>query len=139
MTYALAWALQQGLYTRLLGDAGVAAHVADRIYDAAPPETGAATELYLTLGDDKAKDWSTGTAPGAEHEVRIAVTAPRAGFAEAKEAAAAVCDALLGADIPLSRGHLICLAFQGAETQRLEDDALRRILLSFRALVEDTA
>ncbi len=139
MTYACAWALQQALHARLSTDPEVGARLGGRIYDAAPPEGAPRDALYLTIGDDRAEDRSSGTTRGAEHQVTLAVTAPRAGFAEAKAAAAAVCDALLGAEIPLSRGALVVLAFDRAETKRLEDDALRRVLLTFRARVDDTA
>ncbi len=137
MTYALAWPLQAALYARLAADPALAAIVGGRIYDAAPPETGEARDIYLTLGDETARDWSTADCAGATHDIRIAVTAPRAGFSEAKQAAAAVCDALLGAPLPLARGRVVTVVFRAAETERLADDALRRIALTFRALLED--
>ncbi|GMG81232.1 hypothetical protein LNKW23_04440 [Paralimibaculum aggregatum] len=138
MTYALAWALQQALYARLAADPALAALAGGRIWDAAPPETGAADALYVVLGDEEARDFSTATDRGAEHVLTISVVTPQAGFAEAKQAAAAICDALLGAELALARGRLICLGFQGALAERLEKDALRRIRLRFRALLEDT-
>lgn len=137
MTYALAWPLQQAVHARLVGDAAVAALVGDRVWDGAPPVEGEATELHLTLGDESAEDWSTATSRGARHTLTVTVSAPREGFAEAKQAAGAVCDALAAADLPLSRGRLVCLAFAGAGTLRREAGALRRIRLTFTALVED--
>jgi hypothetical protein len=140
MTYALAWPLQKAVHATLAADPAVAALVAGRIWDAPPPLAGEAAPegLYLTLGDESAEDWSTQTDRGAAHEIRIAVNAPREGFAEAKQAAAAVCDALLGAELAPERGHVVCLGFVSAETRREQDGRMRRILLRFRALVEDT-
>lgn len=139
MTYAMAWPLQQAVFARLAADPALTALVGGRIHDAGPQlEAGAAAEgVWLTLGDERVRDWSTATGRGAEHELRIAVTAARTGFAEAKQAAAAVCDALLGGELALARGHVVCLGFLGAETRREEADRLRRILLRFRVLVED--
>ncbi|MGF1445579.1 MAG: DUF3168 domain-containing protein [Pikeienuella sp.] len=139
MTYALAWELQRAVFARLTTAPAVTALIGDRIYDAAPPHAGPASELYVTLGDETVKDRSTATTRGAAHQLNIAVTAPSPGFGQAKQAAAAICDALLESDLPLGRGRVIVLTFRSAETERGEDDALRRIVLSFRALLEDTA
>ena len=122
MTYALAWPLQQAVHARLAADAGVAARVADRIWDAAPGwgADAGASGPGLILGDETAEDWSSGSGRGAAHVFRVAVVAPREGYAEAKRAAGAVCDALIDADLALSRGAVVCLGFVGAETGRLE-------------------
>ncbi|MEL6218099.1 MAG: DUF3168 domain-containing protein [Pseudomonadota bacterium] len=136
MTYALAWPLQQAVFQRLGADSGVAALLGDRIYDAPPQES--TTEMHLTLGDDEATDWSTGTDQGCEHRLTLLIHAPARGFAEAKQAAAAVCDALLGAELTLTRGHVVCIGFLSAETARAQADRVRQIALRFRVLVEDT-
>ena len=137
MTYALAWPLQQAVHARLLADPAVQAVLGDRIHDAAPQKPRL-TETWAVLGDETAEDWSTATDHGAAHLLRITVHAPRAGFAEAKQAAAAICDALIGAELTPARGHVVYLGFRSAETRRSEDDALRSIRLTFRVLVEDT-
>ncbi|MEM9145798.1 MAG: DUF3168 domain-containing protein [Pseudomonadota bacterium] len=137
MTYALAWPLQQAVFQRLAADAGVTALLGDRLYDA-PPQDAAATEMHLTLGDETATDWSTGTGGGAEHRLTLLIHAPARGFAEAKQAAAAICDALLGAELSLTRGHVVCIGFLAAETARAQTDRVRQIALRFRILVEDT-
>lgn len=141
MTYALSWPLQQAVYQLLSADAGLAALVGDRIYDAPlPPEAESEPDgLYVTLGDERVEDWSTKTDRGAEHLVTIAVHAPRRGFAEAKQAAGMISDALLGGALTLSRGRAVLVTFAGARTRRAEGDALRRIELRFRVVLEDTA
>ena len=140
MTYALAWPIQQALHARLAADPAVAAILGERIYDAAPQVAGplAAHGTYATLGDDKAEDWSTATDHGARHLVSVTVHAPAAGFAEAKRAAGAICDALIGAPLAPSRGHVVSLGFVDAETRRAEGDRLREVVLRFRLLAEDT-
>lgn len=139
MTYALAWPLQRALFQRLSDDAALSALVGPRIYDAPPPfEGGAAPEgLYVTLGDEEVADWGAADTPGATHTVTLSVHAPRRGFAEAKEAAGAICDALLGPAPALSRGRIVAQRFLGARTARAEGGALRRIDLRFRITVED--
>ena len=138
MTYALAWPLQQAVHARLTADPGVTALLGDRIHDAAP-DTPRLDQVYAVLGDEEVDDWSTATDRGAEHLIRIAVHAPRSGFAAAKQAAAAISDALIGTPLTLARGHVVCIGFVRAETARSEDDALRSIALGFRVLIEDTA
>ena len=140
MTYALSWPLQEGVFQLLSNDAGVAVHVAGRIYDA-PPSLDAETVpdgIYVTIGDERVENWSTATDQGAAHLLTIAVHAPRRGFAEAKQAAGAVSDAMLGGAIAMSRGRVILARFVDARTRRAEGDALRRIEMRFRLTVEDT-
>jgi len=141
MTYALAWPLQEALYARLAAAPAVTALLGDRIYDAVPQAEGviAPEGLYATLGDETVADWSTKSDRGAVHRIRIAVHAPSPGFADAKRAAGAISDALLDGSLAPSRGHVVGVWFLGAETAREEGDDLRRVTLTFRIVVEDTA
>ncbi len=68
----------------------------------------------------------------------IAVHAPRRGFSEAKQAAGAISEVLLGGELVLTRGRAVLVRFAGARTRRAENDALRRIEMRFRVTVEDT-
>jgi len=141
MTYAVAWPLQEALFARLTASPAVTALIGDRIYDA-PPQIDtpiAAAGPYALIGDEESSDWSTKTDRGADHLLRITVVAPERGFAEAKRAAGAICDALLDAPLSLSRGHVVGIFFLGAETERGEEDEIRRIELRLRVLIEDTA
>lgn len=140
MTYALSWPLQQAVYQLLSSDAAVASGVGSRIYDAPVPVSEEADPdgLYATIGDERVEDWSTSSDRGAAHLVTISVHAPRRGFAEAKQAAGAISDALLGGTLNLSRGRVVLVQFAGARTRRDEGDTLRQIELRFRIAVEDT-
>ena len=139
MTYALAWPLQEALYTLFTTDPGCVAAFGGRVHDGPPPLTDAEAEgAYLVLGDEEARDWSTKTDDGAEHLVRVDVYVPRRGYGEAKRAAAAVSDAVLTGAITPARGHVVNARFTDARTDRDQNDALRRIRLRFRITLEDT-
>jgi hypothetical protein len=141
MTYALGWPLQKAVYAALMAAPAVGGALGGRIHDGAPQEAepGAGDAVYIVLGDDSAIDFSAADMAGAGHLITIGIVAPRRSFGEAKAVAGAVCDVLLGADLALERGRVVSLSFQSAKTKREERDAIRRIDLRFRALVEDTA
>lgn len=135
MSYAMAAALQGAVYQHLLADAGVAALVGADVYDAIP--SGALPDTYVSLGPELVRDRSDQTHAGAEHEFTVTVFTTEAGFAQAKAVAAAICDALVDADLTLARGHLVALNFHKAQALRDQKGAGRRIDLKFRARVED--
>lgn len=133
MSYGMAAALQAAVYQRLLADAGVSALAGVAVYDALP--SGSMPQTYVTLGPEDVRDRSDRDGPGAEHRFTVSVFSDGAGFAAVKLLSAAVTDALVGAELSLSRGRLVGLWFERA-TARLSGGA-RRIDLRFRARVED--
>ncbi|EAR51080.1 hypothetical protein OG2516_04259 [Oceanicola granulosus HTCC2516] len=135
MSYGVSGALQAAVFQALATDAALAAEVGTAIYDALPP--GSLPPLYVTLGPEQAEDRSDVTATGALHEFTVSVVSHQAGFAAAKAAAAAISDALAGADLLLARGRLVWLAFHKARAARAGTGDTRRIDLRFRARVED--
>lgn len=135
MSYAIAAALQGAIYTHLRADAALGALVGDAIYDALP--AGALPALYVLLGPEDVRDASDKTAAGADHALTISVYSSAAGFAAAKAAAGAICDALLAAQLTLARGHLVGLRFAKARAARNAGNDLRQIDLIFRARVGD--
>ncbi len=134
MSYGMAAALQAAVFDRLAGDAALAALVGGAVHDAVPPGEGPGT--FVLLGPEEARDASDVTGPGAEHRFTVSVISRKAGFATAKAAAAAVSDALAGADLVLARGRLVGLWFLSARARREGGGAVRRIDLIFRARVE---
>ncbi|ETD85643.1 DUF3168 domain-containing protein [Rhodobacter capsulatus] len=134
MSYAVAGALQAAVYQQLRADAVLAALVGPAVYDAVPPGVLAGT--YVSLGPEDVADASDKSGAGAVHDFVISVITDAAGFATAKAAAAAVSDALVGADLALSRGRLVGLWFLRAKARRVEKADMRRIDLVFRARVE---
>ena len=131
MTYQVAAALQAAIYARLAAWpdlAGVA------VVDALPPGGGAGT--FVLIGPEVVVDRADGSGGGAEHRLQVSVISDATGFLAAKTAAAAVSAALEGADLPLSRGRLVGIAFDRAQARRLDEGAVRRIDLTFRARIE---
>ena len=136
MSFAVSAALQEAVFARLTADAALAAIVGDAIHDAVPP--GRPPDLFVLIGDERVRDRSDMTGRGALHEFTVSVVTTEAGFAGAKRAAGAVCDALIDAPMTLSRGRLVGLHFARARARRTDRGARRRIDLRFAARVEDT-
>ncbi|WP_095589871.1 DUF3168 domain-containing protein [Actibacterium ureilyticum] len=136
MSYAVSAALQAAVFQRLVADAPLDALVDGAIYDTVPP--GAVPSLYVSLGPEDARDRSDVTGGGAEHVFTVSVVTDAAGFQQAKAVAGAVSDALVDADLSLTRGQLVSLNFDRARARRIENADIRRIDLSFRARVCDS-
>ena len=134
MSYGVSAALQAAVYQHLAADAALAVLVGSAIYDALP--AGTLPDLYVSLGPEEARDRSDKTGGGALHLFTVSVVSAAAGFQSAKQAAAAVSDALVDAPLSLTRGTLVSLQFDRARAQRLSDGT-RRIDLRFRARVDD--
>ena len=135
MSYGVSAALQRAVFGQLAADAGLAALVGPAIYDALP--TGTLPPLYVVLGAEDVRDASDKTGAGAEHSFTVSIVTESAGFATAKEAAAAVSDALVDATLILDRGSLVSLNFYKAKAARVGTGAMRQINLIFRARVAD--
>jgi Ni,Fe-hydrogenase maturation factor len=129
MSYGVAAALQAAVYQRLSGIPGVA------VYDAVPP--GGAVGTFVLIGPEDVREASDKTAHGAEHRLVVSVVTDEAGFQSAKAVAVAVSDALVDAEMVLTRGMLVSMAFLRAVARRVSNGAGRRIDLTFRARVED--
>lgn len=136
MSYAISPALQAAVFQRLSSDAALAALVGANIYDALP--SGSLPPLYVTLGAERVKDASDALEAGAVHDLTVSVITDGAGFQAAKDAAAAVSDALVDAGLALARGRLVGLRFVRAQAKH-DSGGTRRIDLTFRARVEDDA
>jgi hypothetical protein len=135
MSYGVSAALQRAVYAQLTADAALAALVGPAIYDALP--NGTLPPLYVVLGSEDVRDASDKTGAGADHTFTVSVVTESAGFATAKEAAAAVSDALVDAPLILDRGSLVALNFYKAKAARVGTGSMRQINLIFRARVAD--
>jgi len=130
MSYGSAAALQAAIYQRLVAELpGVAVH------DALPPGGGSGT--FVVLGPEEALDAGDQSGAGTDHRLVVSVISDATGFLQAKEIAVGISDALVGADLALSRGRLVWLRFVKANARRLDAGAARRIDLRFSARVED--
>ena len=135
MSYALSGPLQAAVYGALTSSPVLSGLVGTHIYDALP--VGEMPETYVSLGDERVRDASDVTGAGALHRLEIFVRTTRPGFAFAKAVSGAVCDVLNDADLTLSRGRLVFLRFERAETRRIDSMATRQILMRFKARVDD--
>ncbi|MDM8165348.1 DUF3168 domain-containing protein [Roseovarius sp.] len=136
MSYGMAAALQEAVFERLSEDAAVAALVGGAVYDALP--SGTVPALYVVLGSEDARARADGSGQGAWHRFTVSVVSDGTGFHAAKQVATAVSDALVDAEMSLSRGRLVALHFWRARARREGSGNLRRIDLTFRARVEET-
>lgn len=136
MSYASAAPLQAAIYQALVNDPAVTAIVGSSIYDALP--AGNLPTLYVSLGGEDVKARDDFTGGGAVHLIKLSVISEAAGYATAKEAAAAICDALDDPDLPLTRGRLVSLRFVRAKAALVGKGQTRRIDLTFRARVDET-
>jgi hypothetical protein len=135
MTYALSADLQKAIYQTLKADAALQNQIGEAIYDVVP--AGQLPSTYVSLGPEDVRDWSDKTGRGARHDFTISVVTDAAGFQTAKVVAGAVTDALAVTETALARGTLVSLSFRRARAVRVEEGNMRRIDLSFRALVAD--
>ena len=133
MSYAVSAALQAAIYGRLSSDPTLAGLVGPAIFDA--PPAGRLPPLWVSLGAEEARDASDLTASGAEHRLMVSVVGEATGFAQAKEAAAAISDALHDTTLPLARGRLVWMRFVRAQAR--QSGTGRRIDMTFRARTED--
>ena len=135
MSYGMTAALQTAVYGALSGSAGLAAIVGPHVYDALPE--GPVPPLYVSIGPEKVRDRSDASAGGALHDFSVTVTSSAAGYHLAKQAAAAVSDALLNTPLALSRGRVGRVQFHRAQAARSGAD--RRIEIWFRARLDEDA
>ena len=136
MSYAMAHALQAGVFNALSADTALTALVGSAIYDELPP--GPVDGAYVSIGAEDVRDLSASDCLLAAHNLAISVVSSAEGFVEPKLIAAAVSDALVDATPVLSRGRIISMRFVRARARRVRAGQVRRIDMTFRAIVEDT-
>ena len=135
MSYASGHALQVAVFDALNTDAALMDLIGSAVFDAFP--AGPLPDLYVSLGPETVQDRSDVTGGGSLHRFDVSVVAGTAGFARAKEVAAAVSDALQ-TPLSLAQGALVYLNFERAVARRSGPaGALRQIDLRFRARVDD--
>ncbi|MGC1504854.1 MAG: DUF3168 domain-containing protein [Sulfitobacter sp.] len=135
MSFAMSGPLQKAVYDALIADSVLGAIVGSAIYDAVP--TGTLPLIYVRLGSEEVKDASDVSGSGAVHRFTVSVITSGPGFAQAKEAAAAISDVLHDGHLTMTRGRLVGLRFERAKAVRVEAAATRQIDLRFAARVQD--
>ena len=137
MSYAMSAALQAAVFTVLSDNMALAALV-EGIFGSPSAGDGVTPfGTYITLGDEVAKDRSSGTHKGTTLDFEINIHSDFAGFSAAKAVAAEVVDTLAWADLVLTRGRLVNLKFLKSRARRGVAPETRRIALVFRAILDD--
>jgi Protein of unknown function (DUF3168) len=126
-------ALQKAVFAALAADGGVGALIGERIYDA-PPR--AAAFPYLSFGEARTTDWSTGTETGAEHRVTFDVWSRERGKSECWTIMDAVQAVLHDASLALDGYQLVNLRFETADARRDPDGITWHGVMRFRAVTE---
>ena len=135
MSYGMAVALQSAVFAALTANQQVMTLSGGAIHDALP--SGPVAPLLVVIGPEQVRDASDKTGAGAVHDFSVTVVSAAAGFSGAKALAAAISDALSGADLVLSGGRLVALAFVRARARRV--DGALEIELWFRARLDEAA
>ena len=136
MTYAMSGALQTALFQELAADATLQSLLGSHVYDEMP--SGEVSDLFVVIGDERVRDWSTMTEAGADHRLTVSVVSDQEGYLAAKQAAAAVSNALSSSTFSFAEGRVVLCRFEGARARRVRSGQRRRIDLNFRVIVEET-
>jgi hypothetical protein len=127
-------ALRAAIHDALVADAPLNTLLGGpKVYDEPPP--GAAFP-YVTLGDARVTDWSTGSERGEEHQLTLHAWSRQGGHKEAHLVAGALLQALDDAPLILVDHRLINFRFALADVRREADGRTYHALVRFRAVTE---
>jgi hypothetical protein len=134
MPIAAAAALRAAIHDALTNDAALTALLGGpKIYDE-PPR--AAAFPYVTLGEMRIADFSTGNGAGEEHQLTLHAWSRQGGHREAHLVAGALLTALDDAPLALADHTLINFRFAVADVRREADGRTYHALVRFRAVTE---
>jgi hypothetical protein len=129
-----ATALRAAIHDALIADGALAALLGGpKVYDEVPREVAFP---YVTLGECRISDWSTGGEDGHEHHLTLHAWSRQGGHSEAHEIAGALLQALDDAPLVLTGHHLVNLRFALADIRREADGRTYHALVRFRAVTE---
>jgi hypothetical protein len=134
MPTAASAALRAAVHDALAANAALAALLGGaKVYDE-PPR--AAAFPYVTLGETRIADWSTGTDTGQEHQLMLHAWSRQGGHREAHLITGALLQALDDAPLTLADHRLINFRFAVADVRREADGRTYHALVRFRAVTE---
>lgn len=134
MPTAASAALRAAVHAALTADAAVISSLGGaKIYDEPPPS---AAFPYVTLGEARALDFSTGSEPGLEHQLTLHAWSRQGGHHEAHVIAGALLQALNDAPLALAGHRLVNFRFSTADVRREADGRTYHALVRFRAVTE---
>lgn len=127
-------ALQKSVVAALAGNTALLALLGGpSIHDGAPQGT---PHPYVTVGQTRVIDWSTGTEPGDEHLLTLHAWSKQPGKSQVHAILSAIRTALHEAALVLDGHRLISLRHQFSEARRAADGETWHGLVRFRALTE---
>ena len=133
MTDATA-ALRAAIHDALVADSALTGMLGGaKIYDEPPRESAFP---YVTLGEARVSDFSTGTEPGEEHQITLHAWSRQGGHREAHMISGALLQALDDAPLTLADHRLVNLRFAVADVRREADGRTYHALVRFRAMTE---
>jgi len=134
MPTAASAALRAAVHDALAADAGLVSVLGGpKIYDE-PPR--AAAFPYVTMGEARIADFSTGSEPGEEHQLTLHAWSRQGGHREAHLIVGALLQALDDAPLALPGHHLVNFRFSAADVRREADGRTYHALVRFRAVTE---
>ncbi len=134
MSTAASVSLRAAVHDALVADAPLGAILGGpKIYDE-PPR--AASFPYVTLGEARVTDFSTGSEPGEEHQLTLHAWSRQGGHREAHIIAGALLQALDDAPLALAEHRLVNFRFALADVRREADGRTYHALVRFRAVTE---
>ena len=127
-------ALRSAIHDALIADGALTALLGGaHVYDEPPRR---AVFPYVTIGEARVSDWSTGSDRGEEHQLVLHAWSRQGGHREAHLIAGALLQALDDAPLTLSGHALINLRFSVADVRREADGRTCHALVRFRAVTE---
>ena len=134
MPTAASAALRAAVHAALVADTALAGILGGpKVYDE-PPQSAAFP--YVTLGEMRVADYSTGSEPGEEHQLTLHAWSRQGGTREAHLIAGQLLQALDDAPLALTGHTLVNFRFSLADIKREADGRTYHALVRFRAVTE---
>ena len=134
MPIAASVALRAAVHNALAADSQLVSVLGGpKVYDE-PPKFAAFP--YVTLGEARIADFSTGTETGEEHQLTLHAWSRQGGHKEAHAIAGALLQALDDAPLALTDHQLINFRFAVADVRREADGRTYHALVRFRAVTD---
>jgi hypothetical protein len=130
-------ALRAAIYESLTANGALSAVLGGpKVYDEPPRSV---TFPYVTLGEARVADFSTGTEPGEEHQLTLHAWSRQGGHREAHLISGALLQALDDAPLSLAGHTLVNLRYSTADVRREADGRTYHAVVRFRAVTEPAA
>jgi hypothetical protein len=127
-------ALRAAVHDALVSSAGLASLLGGpKIYDE-PPR--AVVFPYVTLGESRIVDFSSGGESGQEHQITLHAWSRQGGHREAHIITGVLMQTLDDAPLVLAGHHLVNFRFAVADVRREADGRTYHALIRFRAVTE---